>query len=80
MDYLEIVRELINTLGFPIVCCYFLFTYIKDKDKDMQDLSNQYDMNIDALTKALNNNTRAMDRLVMLLDKEKEVSKDAENE
>lgn len=80
MDYLEIVRELINTLGFPIVCCYFLFTYIKDKDKDMQDLSNQYDMNIDALTEALNNNTRAMDRLVMLLDKEKEVSKDAENE
>lgn len=80
MDYLEIVRELINTLGFPIVCCYFLFTYIKDKDKDMQDLSNQYDMNIDALTKALNNNTRVMDRLVMLLDKEKEVSKDAENE
>lgn len=80
MDYLEIVRELINTLGFPIVCCYFLFTYIKDKDKDMQDLSNQYDMNIDALTEALNNNTRVMDRLVMLLDKEKEVSKDAENE
>lgn len=80
MDYLEIVRELINTLGFPIVCCYFLFTYIKDKDKDMQDLSNQYDMNIDALTEALNNNTRAMDRLVMVLDKEKEVSKDAENE
>lgn len=80
MDYLEIVRELINTLGFPIVCCYFLFTYIKDKDKDMQDLSNQYDMNIDALTEALNNNTRVMDRLVMVLDKEKEVSKDAENE
>lgn len=80
MDYLEIVRELINTLGFPIVCCYFLFTYINDKDKDMQDLSNQYDMNIDALTEALNNNTRVMDRLVMLLDKEKEVSKDAENE
>lgn len=80
MDYLEIVRELINTLGFPIVCCYFLFTYIKDKDKDMQDLSNQYDMNIDALTQALNNNTRVMDRLVMVLDKEKEVSKDAENE
>lgn len=80
MDYLEIVRELINTLGFPIVCCYFLFTYIKDKDKDMQDLSNQYDMNIDALTEALNNNTRVMDKLVTVLEKEKEVSKDAENE
>lgn len=80
MDYLEIARELINTLGFPIVCCYFLFTYIKDKDKDMQDLSNQYDMNIDALTEALNNNTRVMDKLVTVLEKEKEVSKDAENE
>lgn len=48
--------QLISTLGFPIVCCIFLF-------KQNIDIMNKHDTEIKSLMEALNNNTIAITRL-----------------
>lgn len=68
VEVLELVREFVNTMGFPIVCCYFLYTYIQAKDTMFKDMSSEYDANIDALTSTINSNTQAIVRLGEIMD------------
>lgn len=48
--------QLISSLGFPIVCCIFLF-------KQNIDIMNKHNTEITAITQALNHNTLAITRL-----------------
>lgn len=68
MELLEVVREFVNTMGFPIVCCYFLYTYIQAKDNMFKDMSSEYDANIDALTSTINSNTQAIAKLASVME------------
>lgn len=69
------VINIISNVGFPIVCVLAMGWYVKYKtDKqdalisemntchrsEVEDLSNKYSSQIDAIREALNNNTRAL--------------------
>ena len=51
----EIV-QLIAQIGFPIVCCIFMWIYITQCQKET--------------TEAINNNTKLLEKLVEKIDKE----------
>lgn len=48
--------QLISSLGFPIVCCIFLF-------KQNIDIMNKHDLEVKSMTESLNNNTLAITKL-----------------
>lgn len=56
--------QLISSLGFPIVCCIFLF-------KQNIDIMSKHDSEMQKITEALNNNTLAITRLCDKIGDEK---------
>lgn len=48
--------QLISSLGFPIICCFFLF-------RQNIDIMSKHDTEMSRITEALNNNTLAIARL-----------------
>lgn len=62
MDATSIVN-LIGSLGFPIVCCIALFSYMtKQREEHKQEMAQ--------MTEALNNNTLALSRLELKIGDE----------
>jgi hypothetical protein len=59
------VTQLISSVGFPIVCCIYLF-------KQNQAREEQTKEEIDKLSDAINNNTLVITQLMTKLDKDKE--------
>ena len=53
MDTVNMVVQIIQSVGFPIVCCGALFWYM-NKQRDVHKEET------DKLTQALNNNTQAI--------------------
>lgn len=60
MDTNAIV-SLVGSLGFPIVCCGFLFYYM---DKRLQSFFNRMNGSMGDLTTSINSNTLATQELV----------------
>lgn len=58
---LEIVASMIGTIGFPIVCCIFLWKYINSTMKEF--------------TNTMNENTKMLTKICDRLDLEKEIEK-----
>ena len=56
------IGSLIGSLGFPIVCCGALFWYINNQGK-------QHREEMEKITTALNNNTIALNELIVKLEK-----------
>lgn len=67
----EIV-DLINNQGFPIAVClimFFFFKYMFDTNKkEIHEINNKYQQNIDKMQESLNNNTIAITKLCEKLD------------
>lgn len=61
MDFTEITT-LITTVGFPIVMCLLLFKKINDSDK-------QHSEEVQEMSKAIQNNTIAIQHLSDMLDR-----------
>lgn len=57
------IMQLISGVGFPVAVCLICFWYINKQ-------SEEHKAEIDELTKALNNNTLVMQRLVDSLKQE----------
>ena len=57
------IMQLISGVGFPVAVCLICFWYINKQ-------SEEHKSEIDELTKALNNNTLVMQRLVDSLKQE----------
>ena len=56
------ITSLIGSLGFPIVCCIYLLTYMnKEREAHKQEL--------DTIKDALNNNTLVLQKLVDRIDR-----------
>ena len=55
---LEMIMSLIGSLGFPIVCCFFLWKYINETMK--------------SFTETMNENTKMLNRICDRLDMFKE--------
>ena len=61
------VVQLISTLGFPIVCCLGLAWYVKyqtdNNAKEVKEMRQEHQDEINKVTEALNNNTIALQKL-----------------
>ena len=70
----EVVLQLINMGLFPIVACIgmaFFFKATNDNYRnDIKELTNNHKAELDAMSKALQDNTIAIQRLVDHLEKE----------
>ena len=58
---LEIIASMVGTIGFPIVCCVFLWKYINTTMKEF--------------TNTMNENTKMLTKICDRLDLEKEIEK-----
>lgn len=63
---INLIIQLVGSLGFPIVCCGALFWRMVKSDE-------QHKQEMDKISNALNNNTVALTRLTNKLDKEDSV-------
>lgn len=64
--------QAVTTVGFPIVCCGAMMWYVKyDTDKNREDvmaLNEMHKQEVSEVTKALNNNTLVIQKLVDRLE------------
>ena len=59
---LDAIISSVSNLGFPIACVIILFWYLnKERESHKEEM--------DKLTEALNNNTQAINKLYVLMDK-----------
>lgn len=67
-DNIDIIVQIVSSVGFPIVCCGFCFWYVKyitDKNReDISSLNEQHKEESNKMIEAINNNTLVMERLV----------------
>jgi hypothetical protein len=60
---------MIGSLGFPIVACIFIAIFFsKTQDNyraDIKDMQAMHKQETDKMTEAINNNTRALERLII---------------
>lgn len=72
MDTNSIVT-LISSVGFPIVACLGMAWYVKyqmdNYAKQIRELREEHNKEIDKVTEALNNNTLAIQRLCDKMEK-----------
>lgn len=67
MESWNIVSQFIQTVGFPAVCVLGMGWYVKyvtdQHHEEIQKLNDDHKKEMDEVTKALNNNTIAMQKL-----------------
>lgn len=60
MDTIQAIVQVIQSVGFPIVCCGALFWYmIKQRDAHKDEM--------DKMTTAINNNTQVLTQIITML-------------
>lgn len=73
MDF-KVLLDAVSVVGFPIVMCLIFIYYVKyltDKNAEqIEKLQDQHRQETSELTKAVENNTLALTRLLDKLDKE----------
>ena len=67
------IVTLISSVGFPIVACLGMAWYVKyqmdNYAKQIKELRDEHNKEIDKVTEALNNNTLAIQRLCDKMEK-----------
>lgn len=65
----NVIITMIGSLGFPIVACIFIAIFFsKTQDNyraDIKDMQAMHKQETDKMTEAINNNTRALERLII---------------
>lgn len=68
------VAQLISALGFPIVaalgCAYFVKWQYEQNQKQIEEMRKEHKEEVANMTKAIENNTIALTRLIEKIDKE----------
>ncbi len=71
---IKVLLDAVSVVGFPIVMCLIFIYYVKylnDTNRDqINQLQQQHRQETSELTKAVENNTLALTRLLDKLDKE----------
>lgn len=64
---MDVVLQIIQTVGFPIACCVFLGFFIKKQNdeyrEDVKAITDKYELSIDKFSKAIDRNTRILTAL-----------------
>lgn len=67
MDFQMIIAA-VGSLGFPIVaCCGMAYFFAKANDnyrQDMKEMNSKHKEEIDKMSEAINNNTKALELLI----------------
>lgn len=67
MESWNVISQFIQTVGFPAVCVLGMGWYVKyvtdQHHEEMQKVNDDHKKEMDEVTKALNNNTLAMQKL-----------------
>mgnify|MGYP002522947283 CR=1 FL=1 len=70
----QVLIQLVGSLGFPIVaCCGMAYFFAKTNTsyrEDMKEASARHKDEIDKLSEAINNNTKALELLIQKLGKD----------
>lgn len=65
----NVIITMIGSLGFPIVACIFIAIFFsKTQDNyraDIKDMQAMHKQETEKMTEAINNNTRALERLII---------------
>lgn len=74
MEWYEILTNFISNFGFPIAVCIYLF-WDRNKEREqhreeMARLTEEHKQETAALTTAINNNTLALEKLVIKMGAE----------
>lgn len=73
---MELVMNIIQTVGFPIACCVFLGYYIKKQSdeyrQDVQVITDKYEKAIDKFSRSIDRNTAILTALESKLDGKEE--------
>lgn len=68
------VAQLISAIGFPIVaalgCAYFVKWQYEQNQKQIEEMRKEHKDEVANMTKAIENNTIALTRLIEKIDKE----------
>lgn len=68
------IAQIISAIGFPIVaaigCAYFVKWQYEQNQKQIEDMRKEHKEEVANMTKAIENNTLALTRLIEKLDKE----------
>ena len=71
---IKVLLDAVSLVGFPIVMCLIFIYYVKylnDTNRDqINQLQQQHRQETSELTKAVENNTLALTRLIEKIDKE----------
>lgn len=64
---MDLMLQIIQTVGFPIACCVFLGYYIKTQNneyrEDVKALTDKYERAIDKFSKSIDKNTQILTAL-----------------
>ena len=68
------IAQIISAIGFPIVatlgCAYFVKWQYEQNQKQMEEMRQEHKEEVTNMTKAIENNTIALTRLIEKIDKE----------
>lgn len=67
---INLIQTAITSIGFPIICCYFLYQYIGKKDSQLDKVMELHKEEMTEMTDAINRNTEVMDRILDYVKKE----------
>lgn len=69
---METFISIISSLGFPIAACLYMAKYVREQTaiyrQDIKDLRKEHKDEIGKVTEALNNNTKAVEKLCLKLE------------
>lgn len=69
VDSVNVVTQIISTLGFPIACCCVLMWYINKTNKEHRDeiekIEERHSAEVANLAEIIANNTKAINNLVI---------------
>lgn len=64
---MDLMLQIIQTVGFPIACCVFMGYYIKTQNneyrEDVKALTDKYERAIDKFSKSIDKNTQILTAL-----------------
>lgn len=67
---INLINQALSSVGFPIICCYFMYTYINKKDQQINKIMEMHKEETTAMSEAIEKNNQVMENLLEKLKRE----------
>lgn len=61
---ISMVQTLLSSVGFPIICCYFMYQYIGKKDDQLNQIMENHKKEMEKFSEALDRNTSVIEKML----------------